>query len=110
MSTEVWFWLAAIGELVAGILLVVGLFLPVAGALVVIIMLVAFFGAHAGSMQSGMAALTFLIAGLGLGIAGPGKYSLAAFCCKKSGKNCVDGKCDMPMNTMPKTPTETVEA
>jgi hypothetical protein len=34
--------------------------------LAVIIMLVAFFGAHNGNMQEGMSALAFLIASLGL--------------------------------------------
>lgn len=93
LSTTVWFWLAAIGEILAGVLLIAGLFLPLASLLMLIIMIVAFVGAHKSNMQEGMSTILFMIAALGLGFAGPGKYSVQALCGKKCGKGCSTGTC-----------------
>ena len=51
LSPEVWFWLAAGGEVIVGLTFLLGIFLPLGSLLAVIIMLVAFFGAHNGNMQ-----------------------------------------------------------
>lgn len=104
LPTNVWFWLAAGGEVLAWLTFLLGIFLPLGSLLAVIIMLVAFFGAHSGNMQEWMSALAFLIASLGLWFAGPGKYSLKALCCKWS------NNCDT--NCAPKipTPTEVISA
>lgn len=99
LPTTVWFWLAAGGEVLAWLTFLLGIFLPLGSLLAVIIMLVAFFGAHSGNMQEGMSSLAFLIASLGLWFAGPGKYSLKALCCKWS------NNCDT--NCTPKNPTPT---
>ena len=89
LPTTVWFWLAATGETLTGLLFILGIFLPLGALLAVIIMLVAFFGALKGDMQQWMSAIAFLIASLGLGFTGPGKYSLKNLCCKKcSGDSC----------------------
>lgn len=89
LSTTVWFWLAAIGETLAGFLFVIGACLPIASLLTIIIMIVAFFGALHGDMQQGMSAITFFIAALGLAFTGPGAWSIKALCTK-----CKDGNCD----------------
>jgi putative oxidoreductase len=99
LPTNVWFRLAAGGEVLAGLLFVLGIFLPFAALIAVIIMLVAFFGAHNGDMQQGMSALAFLIASLGLGIAGPGKYSLKSLLCKSCDKWCTTGACAPKQDT-----------
>jgi len=98
LPTTVWFWLAATWETLTGLLFILGIFLPLGAVLAIIIMLVALFWAHKGDMQQWMAAITFLIASLGLGFTWPGKYSLKSLCCKKcSTNNCTT-------NNTPKTP------
>ena len=46
-----------------------------------------------------MSAIAFLVASLGLGFAGPGKYSIKSLCDKK----CTDGSCGT--SCTPKNPT-----
>lgn len=89
LSTTVWFWLAAIGETLAGAIFLLGLFLPLGSLLTVIIMTVAFVWAHKANMQEGMSALFLGVVSLGMGFAGPGKYSLKSLFSKKcDGENC----------------------
>ena len=99
LSTTVWFWLAAVGETLAGLIFILGIFLPLGSLLAVIIMIVAFFGAMKGDMQQGMSAIAFFIASLGLGFTGPGKYSLKSLCCKSSDKDCSSGECSPKKET-----------
>lgn len=88
LSTDVWFRLAASGEVIAGLCLILGIFLPLAALLTVIIMIVAFVGAHGMDMQKGMVDIIFLTTALGLGFAGPGKYSLKSLLCKSCDSTC----------------------
>ncbi len=81
LSQEVWFWLAAISETVAGILFIWWLFLPVASLLTIVVLGVAF-ASKGMNLQAGMIDIIFITTALGLGVAGPGKYSLKSLLCK----------------------------
>lgn len=83
LSTNVWFWLAAIWETLAWATFLLGIFLPLWSILAVIIMAVAFAGAHNANMQEGMPAIFLWVVALGMWFAGPGKYSLKNLLCKK---------------------------
>lgn len=84
LSQTVWFWLATIGELVAGVLLIIGFLVPVASFLIVIIMAVAFAAMGYANMQMmGMPIIMYAVVALGLGFTGPGMWSLKGLCCKK---------------------------
>ncbi len=71
LSVDIWFWLAAGGETLAGLIFILGIFLPLGSFLVMVIMVVAFIGAHKMDMQSGMIDVIFFITALGLGFTGP---------------------------------------
>ncbi len=86
LSQTVWFWMAAIGEIVAGVLFIAGFLVPLASLLAIIIMFVAF-ASMGYNMQTGMITVIFAITSLGLGFTGPGMWSLKGLCCKK----CVQG-------------------
>lgn len=93
LSQEVWFWLAAVSETVAGILFIWWLFLPVASILTIILLGVAF-ASKGMDIKTGMIDIIFITTALGLGLAGPGKYSLKSLLCKSCGTtDCGTGVC-----------------
>ena len=81
LSQEVWFWLVAVSETVAGILFIWWLFLPFASLLTIVILGIAFVS-KGMNLQAGMIDIIFVTTALGLGIAGPGKYSIKSLLCK----------------------------
>lgn len=98
LSQTARFWIASVAEVVAGVLLVIGFFVPVASFLIIVIMAVAF-AAMGYDMQMGMPLLMFAVTALGLGFTGPGKWSLKGLCCKSCcGAACsLDKKPEMKM-------------
>ncbi len=98
LSQEVWFWLVAVSETVAGILFIWWLFLPLASLLTIIVLSVAFVS-KGMDIKAGMIDIIFVTTALGLGIAGPGKYSIKTLCCKSSNKECSSGECSPKKET-----------
>ncbi len=101
-------WVVAIIEVVGGALMILGLFTPVVGLLLAVVMLVAFIKVKLpiGGMQTfltGEIDLALFVLSVGLACTGAGKYSLATLCrcgkcvmfCKnKDGHVCgTDGDC-----------------
>lgn len=89
LSTTVWFRLVAWGEALAGLLFIIGLCVPVASLLTVIIMTVAFFAVHQWNIQEGMSALLVGVVSLWLGFTGPWMWSIKWLC----RKSCNWGSC-----------------
>ena len=69
-------WAAALSEFVGGLLLAAGLATRLAAFFVACTMVVAFLGAHGGSLAEGELAFAYLGGALALLAAGAGRYSL----------------------------------
>lgn len=78
LSATTWFWIVSISEILAGTLLVIGLFTRLASFLVILIMLVAMNTMGRGWMQIELPFILMVIA-IALFTSGPGRYSIAAW-------------------------------
>ncbi len=87
-------WVAALTEFLGGLALIAGFGVRVAGALLAVVMMVAFFGAHAGSLQQGMAAFAAFAGVSALAFTGAGAFSVMCWFCKgkKEGMCCQAGE------------------
>lgn len=95
LSQTVWFWIASIAEVLAGVLLIAGFLVPVASFLIIVIMAVAF-ASMGYNMQMGMPLIMYAITALGLGFTGPGMWSVKGLCCKgcsATAKACCGSAC-----------------
>lgn len=97
LSMNAWFWIVVVSEILAGALLVVGLFTRLASILIIIIMLVAMNSLGRTWMQIQIPFMMLVIA-VALFTSGPGRYSLSVW------GNCTrwicgtgNGMCAMPM-------------
>ncbi len=90
--SPIWAWVVALVEVVAGVMMLIGFFTRIAGALLAIVMIVAFLKVKLplGGMQAFMAGeidIALFILSVGLMCTGSGKYSVTAFC--KCGGTCM---------------------
>ncbi len=85
-----------VGELFAGIAMVLGIFTRLAGWIIAAVMIGAIFLVKVPSLGGAMSSqfeLMLLAAGLGIAMAGPGKLSFGHMCTCCRGGKCKDGKC-----------------
>ena len=84
---------AALTEFVGGIAILLGAFTTVASGLMVIVMLVAIFGAKGFKFPMIDADVALLAMAVAIGLMGPGRFSLAALVSKSdmSGTDVIDG-------------------
>lgn len=88
-------YLAALIEFVGGIAVLLGIGTRVFGALMAIVLCVAFFGAHKGNLNMGMGAFALIGSTLALAFTGSGPWAIGCPRCRKGSCCCcgLEGGC-----------------
>lgn len=87
-----WFWLLVAGEILAGLLIILGIFTRVAAGIIIVVMIGAMHTLGRAPQWFVSKDMILAVLALGLAFAGNGSYSLEKRCCKTCTGACASKK------------------